>query len=87
MKGREQWLIVVAVVMLLASCGPASAPSTEAPAATSPSETAGRTLTVMTHDSFDVSENVVAAFKERCNCEVQFLQVWRYGPDAEPGHF
>jgi thiamine transport system substrate-binding protein len=28
----------------------------------------------MTHDSFDVSEQVVAAFQESCNCEVRFLQ-------------
>jgi thiamine transport system substrate-binding protein len=33
-----------------------------------------RTLTVMTHDSFDVSERVVAAFQDSCKCEVQFLQ-------------
>jgi thiamine transport system substrate-binding protein len=32
------------------------------------------TLTVMTHDSFDVSEEVMSAFQERCNCEVQFLK-------------
>jgi thiamine transport system substrate-binding protein len=32
------------------------------------------TLTIMTHDSFDVSEEVVQAFQESCNCEVQFLQ-------------
>lgn len=31
-------------------------------------------LTVMTHDSFDVSEQVVQAFQESCNCEVQFLK-------------
>ncbi len=31
-------------------------------------------LTVMTHDSFSVSEEVVAAFQEQCGCEVQFLK-------------
>ncbi|MGD8595660.1 MAG: thiamine ABC transporter substrate-binding protein [Anaerolineae bacterium] len=31
-------------------------------------------LTIMTHDSFDVSEEVVTAFQEQCDCEVQFLQ-------------
>ena len=31
-------------------------------------------LTIMTHDSFDVSEEVVAAFQDQCDCEVQFLQ-------------
>jgi thiamine transport system substrate-binding protein len=39
-----------------------------------PPKEVGRTLTVMTHDSFDVSEEVVSAFNERCNCEVQFLK-------------
>jgi thiamine transport system substrate-binding protein len=33
-----------------------------------------RTLTVMTHDSFDASEEVVAAFQAACNCEIQFLR-------------
>jgi thiamine transport system substrate-binding protein len=28
----------------------------------------------MTHDSFDVSESVVAAFQNLCNCQVQFLK-------------
>jgi thiamine transport system substrate-binding protein len=28
----------------------------------------------MTHDSFDVSESVVEAFKAQCGCDVQFLQ-------------
>jgi thiamine transport system substrate-binding protein len=28
----------------------------------------------MTHDSFDVSDEVVAAFRDACNCEVQFLR-------------
>ena len=28
----------------------------------------------MTHDSFDVSEQVVAAFQEQCGCQVQFLR-------------
>ncbi len=46
----------------------------ESPVAAPASVEAVRTLTVMTHDSFDVSEEVVAAFQASCNCEVQFLQ-------------
>ncbi len=34
----------------------------------------GRTLTVMTHDSFSVSEDVVARFQSQCGCTVQFLK-------------
>jgi len=74
MIGKVQWLIVMVVATLLASCGPATAPTIGAPASTSPPEAAGLTLTVMTHDSFDVSAEVMSAFKERCNCEIQFLQ-------------
>jgi thiamine transport system substrate-binding protein len=33
-----------------------------------------RTLTVMTHGSFDASEKVLAAFMESCNCQVRFLE-------------
>ncbi len=65
--------------------GPTEAPMIEA---TSPGEPSalqsplpipspvqsGRTLTVMTHDSFDASEQVIEAFKASCNCELQFLR-------------
>jgi thiamine transport system substrate-binding protein len=42
------------------------------PSPTAPGEP--RTLTVMTHDSFDASEKVVEAFEEACSCEIQFLR-------------
>ena len=55
-----------------------SAPTaTTAPAPTvvpAPTAAGARTLTVMTHDSFSVSEAVVAKFQEQCNCQVQFLK-------------
>jgi thiamine transport system substrate-binding protein len=51
------------------ACGPGGT----ATPATLP-EAPGRTLTVMTHDSFDASEGVIAAFQESCNCKVQFLR-------------
>jgi thiamine transport system substrate-binding protein len=79
MKVRTIWVLTVLVAVGLVSCGPQATPVPE-PTATEPPEPtlaeaeAGRTLTVMTHDSFDVSEQVVAAFQELCNCEVQFLQ-------------
>lgn len=74
MNRRGKWLLATVVILLLVGCGPEVAPETEAPETSSPSGAPGRTLTVMTHDSFDVSEEVVAAFQEHCNCEVQFLQ-------------
>jgi thiamine transport system substrate-binding protein len=48
---------------------PAGAP---APAASTGGEP--RALTVMTHDSFSVSEEVVKAFEAECGCKVQFLK-------------
>jgi thiamine transport system substrate-binding protein len=62
---------MLALALLVAACGPQQTPAPEA-TAVSPGE--GRTLTVMTHDSFDVSESVVVAFQEQCNCQVQFLR-------------
>ncbi|MCL7451521.1 MAG: thiamine ABC transporter substrate-binding protein [Anaerolineae bacterium] len=61
---------------------PATSPPSSMPPATAlesplPEPTAGaagRTLTVMTHSSFDASEEVIAAFQESCNCQVQFLE-------------
>jgi len=34
-----------------------------------------RTLTIMTHDSFSISEEVIAAFEEQYDVDVQFLKV------------
>jgi thiamine transport system substrate-binding protein len=82
MKARTVWSVSLAIAILLAvlsACGPAAAPTTapapgESPLPTAAAPTAGRILTVMTHDSFDVSEEVVTAFQESCNCQVQFLK-------------
>jgi thiamine transport system substrate-binding protein len=52
---------------------PVAVQATEAPTAASPSVNGGR-LTVMTHDSFSVSEEVAVAFQTQCNCTVQFLK-------------
>lgn len=51
---------------------PAMAPT--AAATVAPTPAVGRTVTVMTHDSFSVSEGVVAAFQAQCGCTVQFLK-------------
>lgn len=65
-----------------ATTGPAPAPTaTKAPSpTTAPAPTAtkppatGRTVTVMTHDSFSASEAVIEAFQARCGCQVRFLK-------------
>lgn len=74
MIGKTQWLVLTAAALLLATCGPVSTPTAEAPAGTSTPASATRTLTVMTHDSFDISEEVAAAFQQSCDCQVQFLK-------------
>ena len=58
--------ILLIGVVLLAACSPGA---TETPQSTEP-----QTITVMTHDSFSVSEQVVASFEEANNAEVVFLQ-------------
>jgi thiamine transport system substrate-binding protein len=83
MRNRVVWLLML-ILGVLAACGPAATPTAGPPTveptmAKSPLPVAtmvesGRTLTVMTHDSFDASEEVIAAFQERCNCQVQFLR-------------
>ena len=52
-------------LLLLAACGPQ---------ATATQPTGPETVTVMTHDSFSVSEEVVKAFEEANNAKIVFLQ-------------
>src|SRR5512145_2986656 len=53
-------------LMLLAACAPG--------ATATPQSTEPQTITVMTHDSFSVSEEVVKSFEEANNAEVVFLK-------------
>lgn len=55
------------LVLLLAACGGAGAAGTTTPAGP-------RTLTVMTHDSFDMSEALLRAFESENNVTVQILK-------------
>ena len=52
-------------LMLLAAC---------APQATATQSTEPQTITIMTHDSFSVSEEVVKSFEEANNAKIVFLQ-------------
>jgi thiamine transport system substrate-binding protein len=58
--------ILLIGLVLLAACSPEG---TETPQSTGP-----QTLTVMTHDSFSVSEEVIQSFEEANHAEVIFLQ-------------
>ena len=58
-----------------------TAPTATAAATPAKTPAGGRTLTVMTHDSFSVSQPVIDAFQAKCGCQVRFLksgmQGWR----------
>jgi thiamine transport system substrate-binding protein len=77
---RVNVLIGILSVLALAGCVVPAPGAT--PTGTIAGPTAGpeaipsgvRTVTVMTHDSFSVSEDVVAAFRARCGCQVRFLK-------------
>lgn len=74
---------LLAVVMLLAACGqttatPAASPAAESTAvetttADATSETT-QTLTVIAHDSFSISDEVLAAFEQQTGVKVQVLK-------------
>lgn len=77
MNRRVVSLLLLAAALVLAGCGAVTEEAGRATAATSPLPTptpvpAARMLTIMTHDSFDVSEEVVAAFRQSCGCDVRF---------------
>jgi thiamine transport system substrate-binding protein len=59
---KKSLLLVLVFVFALAACAPAV-----------PAESEPATLTVMTHDSFAVSEDVVAAFEAEHNVTLEFL--------------
>jgi thiamine transport system substrate-binding protein len=58
--------VLLISLLLLAACAPG--------ATATPSSTEPQTITVMTHDSFSVSEEVVESFEEANNAKVVFLQ-------------
>lgn len=68
---REWWGVCIVCLVLLEACvagsPPADVPQTEATQIV-------RIVRMMTHDSFDISEDVVAAFEAQYGAEVQILQ-------------
>ncbi len=62
----KNYFQVVLLAVLLAACAPAT------PAA-SPTPSGPRRLNIMTHDSFAISEALVAAFQDQYQVEVRFL--------------
>jgi thiamine transport system substrate-binding protein len=60
-------------LLVLVSCGPGAAP-TEAPTATPAASPEPQTVRMMTHDSFDISEEVLNAFEAEHNAKVEILK-------------
>ena len=80
MRRTGNWvlaLILLGLLVALGACGTAqtASPTTaESPLSTPTPAVAGATLAIMTHDSFDVSSEIVTAFQAQCGCQVQFLK-------------
>ena len=68
---RRIVLFVLLSVMVLSACAPASTPEAEPTEAAAPAEP--RTLRMMTHDSFDISEETIAAFESQYDATVEVL--------------
>ena len=66
----KRLLLLVAVVLVLAACA-APAPAVSSTPTITPAPTH---LTLVTHDSFDISAETLAAFKEQTGIEVQILK-------------
>jgi thiamine transport system substrate-binding protein len=67
---RNKWIVYLTLAALaLAACAQDAGPSPAPPTPAGP-----QTLTVMTHDSFEISEDVLAAFESQHNARVQFLK-------------
>jgi len=71
-KMRRFVVIMVVGFVFLAACAAGEPMVTEEPP--SPTVPEVRTLRVMTHDSFDISEEVVAEFESRYDAKIEILQ-------------
>jgi len=74
---NKRWCVCVVCLVVLAACvaEPMPAPSQMPAEVLQPTSVQTvRPVRVMTHDSFDISEDMVAAFEEQFGAEVQILQ-------------
>ncbi|MCX7682396.1 MAG: thiamine ABC transporter substrate-binding protein [Anaerolineae bacterium] len=72
----RQMLSVVTVLVLLNGCGKAGVPAPTSMPTAGPTETPvqARTVRLMTHDSFEISEAVLAAFEQQHHAKVEILE-------------
>ena len=71
-RGYMVLMVFMALVVLMAACQPTT-PPTAAPTAT-PTPAGPRELKVMTHDSFDIGEDVIKQFEQANNAKLVFLK-------------
>lgn len=72
-KQHQQLLLPISFLLILVTAGAGCSASTgQSP---EPDNDQPRSLTVMTHDSFAVSEELVSRFESEHNAELQFLEV------------
>ena len=65
---RTTFVLLALVLLAAASCGPKVTP------VPTPTPSGPRTLTVMTHDSFDASQEVIAQFEAETGATIKFLK-------------
>lgn len=73
-KKRNLGLMVSLVMLLVTSCVSGKSITQQMSQQTEPSPAAANTLTVMTHDSFAISEDVKQAFEQENNTKVRFFK-------------
>ena len=72
---KRTTFVLLALMLLMADgCGPALSPVKGPTPAPIPTPSGPRTLTVMTHDSFDASQEVIAQFEAETGATVRFLK-------------
>jgi thiamine transport system substrate-binding protein len=87
MKLKMIWIIFGGLItLMLYSCASQQVSSTErATTSTTPEkvfDNESKKLTVMTHDSFDISEEILTSFENQTNAEIQFLKAGDTGTAA-----
>ncbi|MBX3011830.1 MAG: thiamine ABC transporter substrate-binding protein [Caldilineaceae bacterium] len=73
---RSFALLLLSILLLLVACqpvAPATAPTTDMP--TEPSAASAATLVLASHDSFNISEEVLAQFEAEHNVKLQLLEL------------
>jgi len=90
MKKQFAFFVLVLIAALaVTSCGgarPAPPAATTSPPAATTAPAKARTLTLITHDSFAASEEVIAQFEGENNAILEILEIGGRRRGPQPGH-